>query len=95
MESGTGEFSKGIISGPWFKLCDRLGSRAPVGYKLHPSALKHALAECGWVDIGPIRSIRHTREVHAICTPEMKAAHTKSELRDIIALPDTGLKIIK
>lgn len=94
--SGTGEFGRGVIAGPWFRLCDRLGSLAPDGYKLHPAALKHALQESGWIDLGRLHSAKNPSKVHTMCTQAMVHKHSRSELRDLVAVPvETTLKIVK
>jgi hypothetical protein len=81
MRSRLGEFSSGVLGGPWQSVCDRLTGVAPTGMKLPVAALLHAFREAGWVDMGLLKSRAHTTKKHVFCAPDM-VNRSKSELRD-------------
>ena len=89
MRSRLGEFSSGVVGGPWQGVCDRLTGLAPAGMKIPVAALLHAFREAGWADMGLIKSREHTTKKHVFCAPEL-INKPKSELRDM--LPDPKLK---
>jgi len=84
--SREGDFAAGIIAGPWFALCDRLQGAAPLGAKIYPDALKHALEECGWVDRGRVMSRSHTAPRHVYIVGDLEAL-SNSQLRELLESP--------
>lgn len=86
MRSRLGEFSAGVLGGPWQAVCDRLTGQAPAGMKLPVAALLHAFREAGWVDMGLLKSRAHSTKKHIFCAPEL-VNRTKSDLRDMVEAP--------
>ena len=76
-------FNKGVVGGPWFKLCQHLSTLAPSGVKVPQPALLHALKEGGWKDLGMVDAPQHRTKKHIFVAPEM-AHHNKSELRRMV-----------
>jgi hypothetical protein len=76
-------FNKGVVGGPWFKVCNQLANAAPPGVKVPQSALLHALKEAGWKDLGMIDAPEYRTKKHVFVSPEM-AYHKKSELRRMV-----------
>jgi len=90
-----GEFTRGAVGAPWALLCDRLAGSAPVGVKLVPAALLHALQESGWRDMGRIMSAEYTNKRHVFCAPEL-VKESKSHLRRLVEPERSpGLSIVK
>ena len=88
IEQAKGDFSAGIVGGPWGALCDRLQGQAPGGTKIWPQAVLHALAESGWVDWGMCHSKTNKTKVHIWARPEWGG--TKAEARDAVAARAAG-----
>ena len=93
IEGRIGEFSRGAVGAPFQALIDRLAGSAPGNMKLNMSALIHALAEAGWVDVGRIKSRTHETKKQVYCAPEMAQRYTKSELRDLIEPAPTSAPV--
>jgi hypothetical protein len=84
MRRRVGEFARGVVGSPFHGLCDRLqGQAQPVGTKIVPAALMHALKEAGWVDCGRLASRAHSTRKHIFCAPDMLAT-SKSDLRALV-----------
>lgn len=83
IESRRFPFNRGVIGGPWFKVCQQLANSAPPGVKIPQPALLHALKEAGWKDLGMIDAPEHKTKKHVFVSPEM-AYHKKSELRRMV-----------
>ncbi len=79
----AGEFSRGVVGGPFHALCDRLQGQAPTGVKVVQAALLHALKEAGWVDMGRIKSRDYDSKKHVFCVREM-VDMSKSDLRRMV-----------
>lgn len=92
MRARLGEFSAGVLGGPWQAVCDRLTGMAPAGMKLPVAALLHAFREAGWVDMGLLKSRNHSTKKHIFCAPNM-VNRTKTELRDMVELPPQPLMV--
>ena len=86
MRNRAGEFSAGVLGGPWQGVCDRLTGLAPPGMKIPVAALLHAFREAGWVDMGLLKSRAHSTKKHVFCAPDM-VNHGKSALRDLVQGP--------
>jgi hypothetical protein len=82
MERRLGEFSAGVIGGPFHALCDRLQGNSG-NAKIYQQALLHALREAGWVDMGRLASREFSTKKHIFCAPDMVNA-SKSELRRMV-----------
>ena len=89
----TGEFSKGVIAGPFHALCDRLAALAPSGVKVPQAALLHALQEARWVDVGRIGCTEYPTKKHIFADPAVAKKYTKSDLRRIVEDP-TAPKVV-
>ena len=89
----TGEFSKGVIAGPFHALCDRLAALAPSGVKVPNAALLHALQEARWVDVGRIGCTEYPTKKHIFADPAVAKKYTKSDLRRIVEDP-TAPKVV-
>ena len=89
----AGEFSKGVIAGPFHALCDRLAALAPPGVKVPQAALLHALQEARWVDVGRIGCTEYPTKKHIFADPAVAKKYTKSDLRRIVEDP-TAPKVV-
>jgi hypothetical protein len=83
----VGEFSKGVISSPFYALCDRVAATAPSGVKVPQAALLHALKEAGWIDVGRLASSEYSTKKHIYAAPDVVTNHSKSELRRMVEEP--------
>jgi hypothetical protein len=83
MQARLGEFSSGVVGGPFYSLCDRLSGGAPAGVRIPQAALLHAFREAGWVDMGRINTREHATKKHIFCAPAL-AGTSKSELRRMV-----------
>lgn len=92
MRNCQGEFSKGVVAGPWNKLIDILQSGL-ANNKLYKGILMEAFKEAGWVDKGLMMSKQHTNKRHLFCHPDM-ADRPSNELRRIVEEP-VELKVVK
>jgi hypothetical protein len=68
MRRRAGEFSRGVVGGPFHAICDRLQGQAPAGTKIVQAALLHALKEAGWVDMGRIKSRDYDSKKHVFAS---------------------------
>lgn len=98
IESRRGEFARGAIAGPWQGACDRLQGIAPVGTKLFPATVLHALAEAGWLDLGLCHSRAHSSKRHIFVSPDWTGS--KAAARDMVEEPTGsgplgGLRAVK
>lgn len=83
----VGEFSKGVISSPFYALCDRVAATAPSGVKVPQAALLHALKEAGWIDVGRLASSEYSTKKHIYAAADVVANHSKSDLRRMVEEP--------
>ena len=83
MRRRAGEFSRGVVGGPFHAICDRLQGQAPAGTKIVQAALLHALKEAGWVDMGRIKSRDYDSKKHVFCVRDM-VDMSKSDLRRMV-----------
>jgi len=76
-----GVFSVGVVGAPFDKLCKNLssGREVSVGAK----ALLGVLRECGWIDMGRIKSREYDNKRHVFCAPELSSL-SKSEIRRLL-----------
>ena len=93
IESRHYPFNKGVIGGPWFKICNQLANAAPPGVKVPQTALLHALREAGWKDLGMVDAPKHRTKKHIFVSPEM-AQFKKSELRRMVEDDKTSDNVI-
>ncbi|MEY4653592.1 MAG: hypothetical protein RI884_2173 [Pseudomonadota bacterium] len=76
-----GIFSIGVVGAPFENICKILsaGRESPVGTK----ALLEILIECGWADMGRIKSRDYDNKRHVFCAPELFSL-SKSEIRRLL-----------
>jgi hypothetical protein len=82
IESGFGPFAKGVIASPFHGILDQLGANY-TGGRLALPMLTHALRESGWADLGMVNLRDANSKKRIFCTEEMKAKHSRSDLRRI------------
>jgi hypothetical protein len=91
MRARSGVFADGVIGGPFHRICDALAPLLPVGVKVPPAALLHALKESGWVDMGRIGSKAYATKKHIFVAPDVLSKYNKSDLRHMAEdLPKSG-----
>ena len=88
-----GEFSRGVIAGPFHALCDRLQAQMPPGVKVPQAALLHAVQEAKWVDLGRVHSGEHPSKKHIFAAPDVAEKYSKSDLRRLVDQP-TAPKVV-
>lgn len=89
MKRRIGPFAKGVVGGPFHKLCDIVAlNHVPSGTKVPQAAMIHALKEAGWIDCGRIASVDYTSRKHIFIDPDMRKT-SKSELRRMVETADT------
>ena len=82
-----GEFSKGVIAGPFHALCDRLVALMPPGVKVPQAALLHAVQEAKWMDLGRVHTTEYTTKKHLFAAADMVERYSKSDLRRMVEQP--------
>ena len=94
MNDRRGEFARGVIGSPFYSVCSKVSTDMPLGTKVPPAALLHALQEAGWKDMGRIASTEYPTKKHIFCAPPL-THHTKSDLRRILEDAPAKLSIVK
>ncbi len=89
-----GEFSRGVVGGPFHALCDRVAGLAPSGVKVPQAALLHALKEAGWRDMGRIGSSDYPTKKHVYAAPDCASQCSKSDLRRMIEETPHGGNVV-
>jgi len=82
IEQRRGEFARGIVSGPWSGVCDRLQAQAPAGSRIFPQTVLQCLAEAGWSDLGMCHSRSNPVKKHLFVAPDYVGS--KSAARDAL-----------
>lgn len=77
----AGVFAAGAIASPLVSVLDKLAGVAPLNMQLNPHALRHALKEAGWVDLGQVKPYKQVGRC-VYCAPDMKDK-PKNELYEI------------
>ena len=85
-----GVFSLGVVGAPFDKICKNLssGREVPVG----TNALFGVLRECGWIDMGRIKSREYDNKRHTFCAPELFSL-SKSEIRRLLETSERGRNV--
>jgi 5-methylcytosine-specific restriction endonuclease McrA len=77
----AGLFARGVVMGPWGKLCEQVGDQLPNGVTAPaPELLKKVLKRCNWKHVGRVYSKEFTTKKDLVCAPELVML-SKSELR--------------
>lgn len=82
-----GDFAKGAIAAPFFRICDRLSGIAPSNVKVPQAALFHALKEAGWSNLGRVACAEYSTKKQLFAAPEIAASMNKSEIRRMVEEP--------
>ena len=82
-----GDFAKGAIAAPFFRICDRLSGIAPANVKVPQAALFHALKEAGWENLGRVACAEYSTKKQLFAAPEIAKAMNKSEIRRMVEEP--------
>jgi hypothetical protein len=88
LEQRRGEFARGVISGPWSGVCDRLQGQAPVGSRIFPQTILQCLSEAGWSDLGMCHSRSNPVKKHLFVAPDFVGS--KSAARDALEAGSGG-----
>lgn len=81
----SGPFSKGIIAGPFHRVCDAVALMMNVPPSKVPQAvLLHALTEAEWVNIGRLHSREFPTKKQLYADRAVFEKHNKSELRRMV-----------
>ena len=94
MNERRGEFARGVIGSPFYSVCSKVSTDMPIGTKVPPAALLHALQEAGWKDMGRISSGDYPNKKHIFCAPALTHL-TKSDLRRILEDAPAKLSLVK
>jgi len=85
MRKRLGPFARGVIAGPFHRVCDAVAlAMGTSAVKVPQAALLHALKEAGWVDVGRIASKEYLTKRHTFADRAMVDAHSKSDLRRMV-----------
>ncbi len=85
MRKRVGPFSRGIVGGPFHKVCDAVAqSLNTSAAKVPQAALLHAFKEAGWLDIGRIGSAEYQTKKHIFAEPAVAERYSKTELRRMV-----------
>lgn len=85
MQRRMGPFSKGVVGGPFHRVCDAIANAMNVSSaKVPQAALLHAFKEAGWIDIGRIGSREHPTKRHIFAEQGIARVYSKSDLRRMI-----------
>ncbi len=82
MQRRMGPFARGLVGGPFHKICDAVAMtlNIPVS-KVPQAALLHAFKEAGWVDVGRLHSREFPTKKHVFAVEEVVRTTSKSDLR--------------
>ena len=94
MNERRGEFARGVIGSPFYAVCSKVSTDMPIGTKVPPAALLHALQEAGWKDMGRISSTDYPSKKHIFCAPALTHLN-KSDLRRILEDAPAKLSVVK
>ena len=91
MRNRVGPFARGIIAGPFHRVCDAVAlAMNTTAAKVPQAALLHALKEAGWVDCGRLASKEYATKRHVFAEKGIVARYSKSDLRRMVE-DDYGL----
>jgi hypothetical protein len=82
-----GEFSRGVVAGPFNRMADRLQGSSPSGVKIHHLSIMEALREAGWTNLGLVGSRKNATKkqvwVNRVRMADLNCGiATKAQLRD-------------
>jgi hypothetical protein len=85
MTHRVGPFAKGVVGGPFHRVCDAVATSLGIPTsKVPQAALLHAFKEAKWVDCGRVASAEHPTKKHIFAQPAMVERYSKSELRRMV-----------
>ena len=84
MRNRVGPFARGVVGGPFHRLCDTVAGQVPAGTKVPQAALLHAFKEAGWRDMGRLGSTELPTKKHVFADPDIAARYSKSDLRRMV-----------
>lgn len=89
MQKRVGPFVRGIVAGPFHKVCDAVAmAMNTTAAKVPQAALLHAFKEAGWVDCGRVGSVQYATKRHIFAEKDIVKNNTKSELRRMVEVED-------
>ena len=85
MRKRMGPFSRGIIGGPFHRVCDAVALTLNTSAaKVPQAALLHALKEAGWVEIGRVHSREYPTKRHIYAERGLAERYSKTDLRRMV-----------
>jgi hypothetical protein len=96
MQSRVGPFAKGVVGGPFHRVCDAVATALGIpASKVPQAALLHAFKEAGWVDCGRLASGEFKTKKQVFAVKELVSRYSKSELRRMIeTVASDGGKVV-
>lgn len=84
MTNRVSPFARGVVGGPFHRLCDTIAGQVPAGVKVPQAALLHAFKEAGWRDMGRLGSTEFPTKKHIFAAADVAAKYSKSDLRRMV-----------
>jgi len=99
MQKRVGPFSKGVVGGPFHRVCDAVAmSMNTSAAKVPQAALLHAFKEAGWIDLGRLHCREYPSKRHIYVDRGVYERYSKSELRRMVeddeGLASSGQKVV-
>lgn len=85
MKKRMGPFARGIVGGPFHRVCDAVALSLNISAsKVPQAALLHAFKEAGWIDAGRLHSREHTTKRHIFVERSVAERYSKTDLRRLV-----------
>jgi hypothetical protein len=85
MQSRVGPFARGVVGGPFHRVCDAVATTLGIPTsKVPQAALLHAFKEAGWIDCGRLASGEFKTKKQVFAVKEFVDRYSKSELRRMV-----------
>jgi hypothetical protein len=85
MTKRRGPFARGVVAGPFHKVCDAVALLMnTTAAKVPQAALLHAFKEAGWVDVGRIGTKEYMTKRHIFAEKAVAQQYSKSDLRRMV-----------
>ena len=85
MAKRMGPFARGVVAGPFHKVCDAVAlSMNTTAAKVPQAALLHAFKEAGWIDVGRLASKEYSTKRHIFAEKAVAQRYSKSDLRRMV-----------
>jgi len=99
MQKRMGPFAKGVVGGPFHRVCDAVAMAMNTSAaKVPQAALLHAFKEAGWVDVGRLHCREYPTKRHIFAERSVSQRYSKSELRRMVeddeGLASSGQKVV-